>query len=611
MDGAIFIFVVVLVVLLFFGSRLLRHIMSRGIDEGINIVKRKMNEHNGTTIENLADRYQQVPLHKVTTDNSTEKLADQYKEKATQEQSIPQAEKEPSLFCKQCGAKLSSKDQKYCENCGSRIGSFEETPKKLFCMHCGVEDNMEATFCKNCGAPLNKMQTAKAQNTVQPGVNMEARKQEHPIKKKRIPKVAIILSVCVVVIGIAVVAVLVFRNNTALDKNAAAGSSSPSADEADNFQPTPFTEYLDLVGGDYKELYSDEYKIVEVGGAFGQYAAYTEIPFMDIDGTGSFQFYHAEDEETQSALEESEREDDTVLDFRWACDASVYSLDDVRVSFESIYGETPLHGVYSLGSHFDDRQVESYCWENIEGGYDMELTLEADGTAINAAWSVSPDAEGSYEDVVATLEKTLEEKDASTYESLLYKNEEEPSASDSAAEELAEIISGDEADKIDCYIGDTVKVTNTYFDIWMTELVTSGNYFITDSDMSQIKSLYFVNADLILYQNENIIVGASCKIDIAYIDDEWKILGLFRNERFSDTLLVEFVKQYYEVTTGNTPPNVEVDHYEGDNVVIHIYDISNNAISTWDWYTINPYTLEGTDFLGGEIRLYDAFNSER
>lgn len=72
---------------------------------------------------------------------------------------------------------------------------------------------------------------------------------------------------------------------------------------------------------------------------------------------------------------------------------------------------------------------------------------------------------------------------------------------------------------------------------------------------------------------------------------------------------LQSAKQYYEFVYGNVPPNVEIDHYEGDNVVIHLYEISNNATSTWDWYTINPYTCEGTDFLGNEVRLYEAFGS--
>ena len=468
----------------------------------------------------------------------------------------------------------------------------EEKGSIQFCTQCGAKNKAEAAFCVNCGAKLDKAQTAQVQK-----------------RKKPIPRTAIILPVCVLVIGIAVFAALRLRDGAAPDKSAAPGSGSPGADRTVDTAPTPFTEYLALVGGDCKELYSDEYKVSETGDALGQYTAYTKIPFMDIDGTGCFRFYHAEDEETRSALEKSGGENNTVRDFRWSCDASVHSLDDVYAGFASVYGDAPLHGTYSLGSLSGDRQVESYCWENVEGGYDLELSLEADAAAIHAVWSASPDVEGSYEDVVSTFEKALEERDASAYERLLYKNAEDPSDSSSAAEELAEILSGGEADRIDCYIGDTVKAV-TYFDMLISDGVMSGNYSIASSDLRQVRSLYFVNADLIFYQNENIVAGGSCRMDIAYMNGEWKILGMSQNSRYSDAFLVQLAKQYYEAASGNTPPNVEVDHYEGDLVVIHIYEMNDNATATWDWYTIDPHTLEGTDLLGNEVKLYEAFDGE-
>ena len=448
-----------------------------------------------------------------------------------------------------------------------------EKESSLFCTRCGTKNKPEAVFCMNCGAPL-------------------VRAQKQPVKKKSVPKIAIILPVCVVVLVIGIVAFLALGR-----QDDASPESTPSA------PATPFTEYLALVGGDYKALYSDEYNVVQ-SGVEGQYMALTDISFMDIDGKGSFDFYHMEDEDSQAALEKSGIENDTVLRFRWACDASVHNLEDVSASFQSIYGDSPMHGTYSLDSD-GARQVESYCWENVEGGYDLELSLESNATAINASWSVSPDVEGSYKDVLSTLENALKEKDASAYESLLYKNGVDPSASDSTAEELADILSSEAADRIDCKVGEVIKV-NAY----LNQYLALHNYYQTFGQMGPIESLYIADADLTLYQNDNIITGASCKIDIAYVDSEWKILGLFRNDRFSDTLLVEFAKQYYEAASGNIPPQVEIDHYEGENAVIHLYEINGNATSTWDWYTINPYTLEGTDFLGNEIRLYDAFDGE-
>ena len=452
------------------------------------------------------------------------------------------------------------------------------------------------------------MQTAAhsgqtVQNTAQTDINREADKQKRPSQKKTIPKIAVILPVCIVIIGVIAFVALNLKDNTATDKNVASEGHSPSADNINSSQTTPFTEYVSLVGGDYTELYSDEYDVIRNGEDGYYYTATTDISFMDMSGTGSFGFFYTEDKDTQSSLEESGIENDTVLGFQWTCDASVYSLDDVSASFESIYGASPMHSTYSISGQDTEPQVESYYWENVEGGYDLELYLPSDGTMITASWSVHPAVEGSYEDIVSALERALEERDVTAYESLLYEDDKTLSASDSTKEEMADIISNEEIDQIDCYIGEAIKV-NTYVSSYMM----SGNYSISSSDLERIESLYFVNVDFILYQNENIVTGASCKMDIASIDGEWKILGMFQKERFSDTLLVEFAKQYYEFVNGDVPPNVEVDHYEGDNVVIHLYEVNGNAISTWDWYTINPYTCEGTDFLGNEVQLYGFFN---
>lgn len=49
-----------------------------------------------------------------------------------------------------------------------------------------------------------------------------------------------------------------------------------------------------------------------------------------------------------------------------------------------------------------------------------------------------------------------------------------------------------------------------------------------------------------------------------------------------DTELVEAVKGYYEDAYGTVPPYMEVNHYDGGNVIIHIYDVSGGHSSTWD-----------------------------
>ena len=164
----IFIFVGNLAVALVFITHLLWCIMRRGLDEeGINVVKQKLNEQNGAATGNLTDQYRQDSPQKTTTGSTTENLTDRYKEKAPQIREPLQTEKASVLFCSQCGAKLKSKDQKFCENCGFHIEPSKETSQKVFCTQCGTENKSEAAFCKNCGTPLGKSKAAETQNAVQ------------------------------------------------------------------------------------------------------------------------------------------------------------------------------------------------------------------------------------------------------------------------------------------------------------------------------------------------------------------------------------------------------------------------------------------------------------
>ena len=60
---------------------------------------------------------------------------------------------------------------------------------------------------------------------------------------------------------------------------------------------------------------------------------------------------------------------------------------------------------------------------------------------------------------------------------------------------------------------------------------------------------------------------------------------------------------YYESINGERPPISQVDHEDGDEVTIHLYEDMGDHIATWDWYTVNRSTLKGQDNLGNEIDL--------
>ena len=78
------------------------------------------------------------------------------------------------------------------------------------------------------------------------------------------------------------------------------------------------------------------------------------------------------------------------------------------------------------------------------------------------------------------------------------------------------------------------------------------------------------------------------------------------NRKYSDDELVEKAQLYYYAHYHAYPPLIEVDHYDGSDVVLHLYEYSPEGMTTtWDWYTIDPNTLKGTNFLGDSIDLND------
>ncbi len=59
-------------------------------------------------------------------------------------------------------------------------------------------------------------------------------------------------------------------------------------------------------------------------------------------------------------------------------------------------------------------------------------------------------------------------------------------------------------------------------------------------------------------------------------------------------------------------PKAELDHVlEDGKLVIHLYEkLEDDDIATWDWYTIDPETLSGTNFDGDEVNLVNEVNSK-
>lgn len=79
---------------------------------------------------------------------------------------------------------------------------------------------------------------------------------------------------------------------------------------------------------------------------------------------------------------------------------------------------------------------------------------------------------------------------------------------------------------------------------------------------------------------------------------------------FDDETICGLARKYYKEMNGEEPPLVSIDSRKGDEITIHLYEImeyedypEENHATTWGWYTIDAYTLEGTDFFGMPVDL--------
>ncbi len=71
---------------------------------------------------------------------------------------------------------------------------------------------------------------------------------------------------------------------------------------------------------------------------------------------------------------------------------------------------------------------------------------------------------------------------------------------------------------------------------------------------------------------------------------------------YTNQQLIDMARRYANNHGGN-PSNVEVEGESGDNVTIHLYSDGADFTYTYDWYTINRKTGEGTNNMGQYIKL--------
>ncbi len=105
---------------------------------------------------------------------------------------------------------------------------------------------------------------------------------------------------------------------------------------------------------------------------------------------------------------------------------------------------------------------------------------------------------------------------------------------------------------------------------------------------------------------EYIQEGTSVDIFICVggLEDYSKQNQVQNNEVVDDTQLCQLVSDYYYERYGIRPPCVRVDNYDGDIVIIHLYEAMSDHDVTWDWYYVDRNTGETTNFMGESFNLF-------
>lgn len=78
-----------------------------------------------------------------------------------------------------------------------------------------------------------------------------------------------------------------------------------------------------------------------------------------------------------------------------------------------------------------------------------------------------------------------------------------------------------------------------------------------------------------------------------------------RNDYYvDDDQLCQLASDYYYAHNGVRPPCVRIDGYDGDIVMIHLYEAMSDHDATWDWYYVDRNTGETTNFMGESFNIF-------
>ena len=163
--------------------------------------------------------------------------------------------------------------------------------------------------------------------------------------------------------------------------------------------------------------------------------------------------------------------------------------------------------------------------------------------------------------------------------------------------------------------------------IWWGVGDSDDSYYLLDSDGSGIvisqssgtesNFEYELDGDEILFRIDDSINTTPAQIEFINSDyliidysngdrEEWTYLGELTFEDFtfysSDELCL-MARDYLRSENGSEPQYTNAYITESGLIAIHLYDIVDDHTSTCQWYTVDRFTAQGTDFFDEPVDL--------
>lgn len=90
-------------------------------------------------------------------------------------------------------------------------------------------------------------------------------------------------------------------------------------------------------------------------------------------------------------------------------------------------------------------------------------------------------------------------------------------------------------------------------------------------------------------------------VDSGKTNEEEQIVEAINNSKITEQEAINLIKKYLEDNGYHIASNIDVDSVDGDNYLVHAYDIINNDdeshTATTGWFEVNMYTGEIKDIM--------------